>query len=266
MKAQFINELDQAFINAKKRHRAAIMPFLTMGYPEENLSLRLLQTLSDNGADIIEVGIPYSDPLADGPVIQASSQAALERGMTPEKTFEILTGYADSECTASLVIMTYYNILLQMGLEHFVEKCRSVGVRGVVVPDLPLEESKTLKVLLDNAHIHLIHFVAPNLSDERIKKIAQSARGFIYLISVTGVTGQRQNVPDNVASLCARIRQYTDTPIALGFGIGHAEQVSQAAKNVDGVIVGSALIKQISEPESAIDNAAVFLREISAYE
>lgn len=265
MKALFRNDLDQTFADAKAKQRAAIMPFLTMGYPDAALSLQLLQTLSDNGANIIEVGIPYSDPLADGPVIQASSQVALEQGMTTDHTFSILEEYAQSGCSAQLVIMTYYNILLQQGLEHFVLKCQAVGVCGVVVPDLPLEESGPLKQLLDNAHIHLIHFITPNLSDERIARIAQNASGFIYLISVTGVTGKRQQVPDTVGSLCDRIRQQTDTPIALGFGIGSAEQVAQAAQHVDGVIVGSALIELLKEPATAVDNAAVFMNKIAHY-
>ena len=266
MKNQFTNKLDQKFIDAKARNRAALMPFLTMGYPSQQLSLPLLETLSENGADIIEVGIPYSDPVADGPVIQASSQISLENGTTPEKVFDILAAYAEKKHSATLVIMTYYNILLQQGLENFVRQCRDVGVTGIVVPDLPLEESKMLKGLLDEYQVHLIHFVPPNISEQRLEKIAKQASGFIYLISVTGVTGKRKQLPVNLGPLCSKIREYTQTPIALGFGIGSAEQVSQAAQEVDGVIIGSALIEELKEPQSAIDNAAIFMREVSHYE
>lgn len=265
MSSLFTNVLDQRFAEAKQRGRAAIMPFLTIGYPEQQLSLPLLETLSANGADVIEIGIPYSDPVADGPVIQASSQQALENGVTPERVFEIAEEYTLGGSRAALVAMTYYNILLQYGLERFVSRCREAGVTGVVVPDLPLEESARLKALLAENHIHLVLFIPPNISDQRIAQIASQASGFIYLISVTGVTGVRKQVPAYLATLCAKIRQHTTTPIALGFGISNADQVAQAAKDVDGVIVGSALIGVLNQPGSVTENAAEFMQSLAGY-
>lgn len=266
MSSHFTNRLDEKFAAAKQRNRAAIMPFLTMGYPQLELSLDLLETLSANGADVIEVGIPYSDPLADGPVIQAASQTALENGTTPDRVFALLEAYNANQPAATLVVMTYYNILLQQGLDAFVLRCKKAGVTGVVIPDLPLEESAPLKQRLDAHEIHLILFIPPNISDSRIAQIARQASGFIYLISVTGVTGARAQVPASLATLCEKIRQHTTTPIALGFGISSAEQVAQAAESVDGVIIGSALITAIGEADSALQGAAQFMQSVANYE
>ncbi|MCL2897127.1 tryptophan synthase subunit alpha [Brenneria tiliae] len=265
MNTMFINEIDRKFAETKKNGRAAIMPFLTMGYPEKELSLSLLETLSANGADIIEVGIPYSDPLADGPVIQHSSQLALDNGITPDQVFDILSAYNEKKNSAILVIMTYYNILLQNGLENFAIQCKKANVSGVVVPDLPLEECAQLKKILNNNKIHFIHFIPPNISEERIKLIASQATGFIYLISVTGVTGKRKQMDPNLEIIAKSIRKYTRTPIALGFGISNAKQVAQASKNVDGVIIGSALIEEIKQPSCAIERASKFMRAVSDY-
>lgn len=259
------NKIDSVFSRTRSRQRVAIMPYLTMGYPEPELSLALLRTLADNGADIIEVGIPHSDPLADGPVIQAASTIALQHNITVDHVMDNISQLKQSHPHTAIVIMTYYNIILQYGLNEFVAECTKNYVAGLVVPDLPPGECTPLETRLRDAGIHMIHMIPPNLSDRRIQEIVLRASGFIYLVSVTGVTGMRDTLPPHVADQVNKLRRLTDTPLALGFGISQQSHVQEAAQWVDGVIIGSALIKTIADPRTAIDQARNFMQHIANY-
>lgn len=261
-----VNKIDEVFARVKAQNRVAIMPYLTMGYPTLELSLPLLQTLASNGADIIEVGIPHSDPLADGPVIQAASNVALQHNITVDLVMAKLDKLRVSHPDTAVVVMTYYNIILQYGLDQFVGQCVENGVAGLVVPDLPPAESQPLQERLRNAGMHMICMISPNLSDELIQKVVEVASGFIYLVTVTGVTGARDSVPAHVAKNASKLRQLTDLPLALGFGISSKAHVATAAQSVDGVIIGSALIKEIADPDTAIAKTKQFMAQVANYE
>jgi tryptophan synthase alpha chain len=261
-----MKQLDKVFVAARTSGRTALMPYLMMGYPRPDLSLPLLRMLCEKGADIIEVGIPFSDPVADGPVIQAASQAALRYRIGVDKVLGDVATVTRLHPNKAIVLMTYYNVALRYGLERFVAACAASGVSGLIVPDLPLEECTPLKELLVGAGLHLVHMVSPNLSDKRVEMIARQASGFIYFVSTVGVTGVRAGVPDYLPDQVARIRRFCDVPVALGFGIGNAAQVAVAARTVDGVIIGSALIRTLGDPDTALANAASFMMEIVNYD
>ncbi|MFN6528216.1 tryptophan synthase subunit alpha [Nostoc sp. ChiSLP03a] len=244
----------------------ALIPFVTAGDPDLETTAKALQVLDRSGADIIEVGIPYSDPLADGPVIQAAATRALQRGTKLEQVLEMLQGITP-KLRSPIVLLIYYNSILHRGIEKFLEQIAAAGVAGLVIPDLPLEEATGLLQAASEMGIDVILLVAPTSSAQRIEAIARSSQGFIYLVSVTGVTGVRSQLENRVSDLLKQIRSVTDKPIAVGFGISEAEQARQVREwGADGAIVGSAVVKRLAQgtPEQGLSAIAQFCQSLKA--
>ncbi len=229
-----------------------LVPFLTAGYPDEKTFDQVLAGAAAAGCPLVEIGIPFSDPVADGPVIQASSQRALERGMTLSRTLE-LAATAATDHGLAVVLMGYLNPILRMGPAAFATACGTAQVAGVIIPDLPPEEADGMRQLLAQHDTDLVDLVAPTTSAERLAGNTPSAGGFLYLVATTGVTGSGANTTDTLPAYVARVRQTTDLPLYVGFGIATGEHAAAVARVADGAIVGSALIRIINEagPDAA---------------
>ncbi len=252
------------FQTLKAEGRMALMPFLMAGDPNLDVTADVLLSLQDNGADLVELGIPYSDPLADGPVIQASAYRALGSGTTPGKVLEMLQRLK-GRLTIPVILFTYSNPLLNRGPERFFAEAAAAGAAGLVIPDLPLEEAERLSPLAAQHGLDLVLLVAPTTPAERMARIASASRGFTYLVSVTGVTGDRANLEGRVASLVESLKGCCSIPVAVGFGISGPDQVIQVKQwGADGAIVGSALVKRIAaaDPGSAAAEAGDFCRQL----
>ena len=229
------------------RHEGkALVAFLTAGYPDAETFLRLVRAADAAGCDLIEVGIPFSDPIADGPVIQAASAAALAGGMTLGGALD-LSAAVQGEIDAALVLMSYINPILAMGMEKFASRARAAGIGGVILPDVSLEESAAPRAVLGAAGVDYVHLLAPTSSDERIATAAESAGGFLYLVSVTGVTGARQRLDNDLAGFVARVRAHSQVPAYVGFGVSTPEMAASVAGAADGVIIGSRLMRLVEE-------------------
>tara|TARA_Y100001968_G_C19432918_1_gene758053 strand:- start:1505 stop:2326 length:822 start_codon:yes stop_codon:yes gene_type:complete len=252
--------IESCFSTLKSKGKIALMPFLMAGDPDLFTTSKILLKLQESGADIVELGIPYSDPLADGPVIQAAASRSLSKGTTPLKVFEMLREIR-GKLTIPIVIFTYSNPLIVKGMECFCEEASLSGVSGIVVPDLPLEEAEKLSFIASKNNLDLILLVAPTTPKQRMKKIVGTSKGFTYLVSVTGVTGERSVLEDRVEILVKQMKLYSKMPIAVGFGISGPEQIKQVKRwGADGAIVGSALVKRIHESDEGkeIDEASKF--------
>ncbi|MEH2163820.1 MAG: tryptophan synthase subunit alpha [Nostoc sp.] len=229
------------------RQQCALIPFITAGDPNLETTAQALRILDRNGADFIELGIPYSDPLADGPVIQAAATRALQKGTKLEQVLEMLQTVTPT-LKAPIILFTYYNPILHRGIKTFLAQIAAAGARGLVVPDLPLEEAEELIQTAASFGIEVILLVAPTSSKDRILAIARQSQGFIYLVSVTGVTGIRAQIQHRVKDLITDLRSVTDKPIGVGFGISGPEQAHQVMEwGADAVIVGSAFVKRLAE-------------------
>jgi tryptophan synthase alpha chain len=240
------NTISERFQSLKKRRQCALIPFITAGDPDLETTAKALQILDRNGADFIELGIPYSDPLADGPVIQAAATRALQKGTRLEQVLELVKNVSPS-LQAPIILFTYYNPILYRGIKPFFEQIASAGVKGLVIPDLPMDEATEVLELASATGIEVTLLIAPTSSQERIIAIAKKSQGFIYLVSVTGVTGMRTQVQMRVKDLLGQIRSTTDKPIGIGFGISDAEQARQVRDwGADAVIVGSAFVKRLA--------------------
>ncbi|MDB9338102.1 MULTISPECIES: tryptophan synthase subunit alpha [Cyanophyceae] len=244
----------------------ALIPFITAGDPDLATTAAALKVLDTHGADIIELGVPYSDPLADGPVIQAAATRALQRGTKLEQVLEMLQATTPS-LRSPIILFTYYNPILYRGIDKFLEQIAAAGVSGLVVPDLPLEEAAGLLKPAGEMGIDLTLLVAPTSSADRIEAIARSSQGFIYLVSVTGVTGMRTQMESRVSDLLQEIRSFTEKPIGVGFGISEAAQARQVREwGADAAIVGSAFVKRLAEgtPEEGLKAIAEFCQSLKA--
>jgi tryptophan synthase alpha chain len=242
--------LTQTFERLRAERRLALMPYVTCGFPELGDTERVVPAMLAGGADVVEIGIPFSDPIADGPTIQAASQRALANGVTPDYALEVVRRLRQGGVEAPLLFMGYYNPVFTYGLERFAAACADAGVDGLLIPDLPPEESDALLNACRAAGIHLIYFLAPTSTPERIEAVLRRANGFIYLISLTGVTGERAQMAAGLADYVARVRGRTDLPLAIGFGISRREHVAQVEKLADGVAVGAAVINQLGSAAS----------------
>ncbi len=243
-------DLNQAFAAARQKNRAAFIPFVSGGFPDPASCADLIRGLDDLGAEVIEVGLPFSDPMADGPVIQASSQQALERGATPGRVLEMVAEVAP-RLGAALVLMTYYNPVLQMGLADFARRAAEAGAAGVIVPDLPPEEAGPWRRAAGKAGLDTILMAAPTTPASRLPLILEGCRGFLYYVSLTGVTGAGLTIaPDSLARLAGIRAAAGGLPVAVGFGVARPEQAAALASAADGVIVGSALMRPILEAAS----------------
>jgi tryptophan synthase alpha chain len=243
---------------------AALMPYFPLGFPDAETSLDVITAMSTAGADAFEIGLSFSDPLADGPVIQHATQVALEQGITVKQSLALMAELRSRGVTQPFLVMGYYNPMLAYGLERFVDEAATAGADGFIVPDLPPEEADDLDRLCRARGLGLIYFLAPTSTDERVRLVAQKARGFIYLVSLTGVTGARTQLSDRLGELVKRVRHATSTPIAIGFGVSTPDQASEVSQIADGVIVGSALVQIVDRAEDKPQAAAQFIREVKA--
>jgi len=243
-----MNRIDRLFTDLKSDGRKALIAYLTGGYPSLAAMDRAVRDVVAAGVDLVEIGVPFSDPIADGPTIQFSSQKALESGITPALLLAWVKKFRKTHQTP-IVLMTYMNPIQRMGLGTFARRAREAGVDGVIVPDLIIEEGQPLEKALGPAGIHLIYLVAPTTPPERRTKIAQRSRGFLYAVSLTGVTGARKTLPKELGAFLTDVRRRSPVPVAVGFGISDAAQARQAARHADGVIAGSAFIQRLKNRE-----------------
>jgi tryptophan synthase alpha chain len=244
------NLLEATFARLRDERRCALMPYFCLGYPDLPTSLECVRAAAHAGADVIELGIPFTDPIADGPTLQAASAQALARGATLGRILDALPGLLDdlSGPRVAPVLMTYYNPVVRMGDAGFAERAARAGVAAVIVPDLPFGEGdSTLERALADQGLLRVHLAAPTTTDERLAAIGQAAKGFLYLVSTTGITGARQSLDQDLPELVARARRHTRAPLCVGFGIARAETARRVAQLADGVIVGSALVDCIRE-------------------
>ncbi|MCF2150661.1 tryptophan synthase subunit alpha [Desmonostoc muscorum LEGE 12446] len=261
-----MNSISADFQTLRDRQECALIPFITAGDPNLETTAEALRILDRNGADFIELGIPYSDPLADGPVIQAAATRALQKGTKLEQVLEMLHIVIPS-LKAPIILFTYYNPILHRGIKSFLAQIAVAGVQGLVVPDLPLEEAAELIQTAASFGIEVILLVAPTSSQDRIAAIANQSQGFIYLVSVTGTTGIRSQLQNRVKHIITDLRSVTDKPIGVGFGISTPEQAHQVKEwGADAVIVGSAFVKRLAEspPIQRLEAVAQLCRELKA--
>ena len=249
-----MNRIENVF-----RNKPIFMPYFPLGYPDLATSVDVIEALAKNGADLIEVGLSFSDPLADGPVIQQATQIALEKGVTVKKSLEAVKDLRKRGVDIPLILMGYYNPMLAYGLEKFIRDAKESGADGFIIPDLPLEEAEEFTSVA--GEMPLIQMLAPTSPDERMEAIARNAKGFIYLVSVTGVTGERREISNNLGDLIARVRSHTSAPVCVGFGIGTPEQAREVGKMADGVIVGTACVRTIGSSQKPIETAKQFAAE-----
>jgi len=245
-------------LNEAFKNPPIFMPYFPLGYPDLETSIDVIEALAKNGADLIEVGLSFSDPLADGPVIQSATQTALENGITVRKSLEALAELRRRGVRIPLVLMGYYNPLLAFGLERFVREAEAAGADGFIVPDLPPEEAAEFEAALSGSSLPLVRMLAPTTPAGRMESIAREARGFIYLVSVTGVTGARDSVAEGLADLVGRVREHASVPVCVGFGISTPEQARAVGGIADGVIVGSACVRAIGEAGDKVGAAREF--------
>jgi tryptophan synthase alpha chain len=236
------------------------MPFFPMGYPDYEASLDVIVAMAETGVDAFEIGIPFSDPLADGPTIQAASQVALENGMTVQKTLDGVATLRERGVQQPILMFSYLNPILAYGEERFVQAARAAGADGLIIPDLPPEEAHLFAPYCEAEGMALIFFLAPTSNSARVAAAAKNARGFIYVVSVTGVTGARTELPADLKDFIARLRQETDQPLVLGFGISTPEQARGMNGLVNGFIVGSALVRQANDGVEAVRKLATDIR------
>lgn len=247
---------------ALRRGRAALMPYVMGGFPDMPTSLAIGEAYAANGADLVELGVPYSDPLADGPVIHAAGTAALRAGATLDGVLEVGRALARR---VPVVLMCYVNLVLARGPEAFAASLADAQISGLIVPDLPLHEAGEVRAACEAAGIALIPLVAPTTPPDRLAAIAAQARGFIYVVSVVGTTGERAALADHVGDLIARVKERADVPVALGFGISTPEQAAEAAAaGADGVIVASRLIRAVSEAGDPAAAAGALVADLAA--
>lgn len=236
----YMSKISKAFENKK-----AFIPFITCGDPDLETTAAIVRAAVENGADLIELGIPFSDPTAEGPVIQAANNRALNGGVTTDKVFDLVRNLRQ-DIDIPMVFMTYANVVFSYGAEKFISICNEIGIDGLILPDLPYEEKEEFQALCKQYDVDLISFIAPT-SENRIAMIAKEAEGFIYIVSSLGVTGTRSEIKTDLSSIVKVVRENTDVPCAIGFGISTPEQAHKMYEIADGAIVGSAIIKIIEK-------------------
>ena len=259
-----IERLEDAFAECKSEGRRAVSPFITAGDPDSETTVATLKSIFAAGATCCELGVPYSDPIADGAVIQSSYTRALNAGMNLKKMFGIVSKLRET-CEMPLLAMVSYSLIFRSGIEAFVKRGEASGLAGFVVPDLPLEESDDLDAHCRQSGLALVRLVTPTTPPERAREIARRSTGFLYCVSVAGVTGERTALPDGLIDRIKWLRQESDVPILVGFGISSADQAREVAAVADGVIVGSAVVRcleQAKDAESMPNAAGSFVQEL----
>ncbi len=239
-----MKSIAETFAQCRIDNRAALMPFLVSGYPNGSTFSKLLKRFEQSGADLIEIGIPFSDPLADGKTIQASSQKALEKGVSVEKTFQLLSGLKNFK--TPLILMSYFNPIFHYGFERFVRKSFDLGVRGLIIPDLIPEEGRQFEKICTHHNVDLIYLLAPTSNSTRRQLIIKRAHGFIYLVSLAGVTGARKALPPSLVNWIRQVKIESHLPVCVGFGISDVRQAGKLSRAADGIIIGSAIIDKIN--------------------
>lgn len=261
-----MSRIAATFARLQAEGRTALMPYLMVGYPERDSALELAPALEAAGADLFEIGVPFSDPLADGATIQRAAETALANGVRLSFCLATIAALRARGLAAPLVLMGYFNPFLRYGLAKFVADAAAAGADGLIIPDLPPEEAGECQQLCQAAGLDLIFFVAPTTPSERIVEIAKLASGFLYCVSLTGVTGARRELWEGLPGFLDRVRQHTSLPLVVGFGISTAAHVRQVGEHADGAIVASALINRIDQAPAGERAAAAtsFLRELQA--
>lgn len=244
---------------AFKPGHTALIPYITVGYPSIEATMEVVPLLARSGCDIVELGIPFSDPLADGATIQKASFYALKNGVTPQICLEVAKELSQ-KVEIPLVFMTYFNPVFNYGLEEFCHAAARSGIDGLIIPDLPPEEGLELEEITRRRGLDLIYLLAPTSTDERIKLVAKKSRGFIYLVAVTGVTGARSKLPAGLEAFVGRVRRAAAQPLCVGFGISTPEQAAQVARAADGVIVGSRLIQLMEDEVNLTSSVGDFIK------
>ena len=251
----------RAFEQALLQRTAALMPYFTLGFPRRELSISIVESIAPY-SDMIELGIPFSDPIADGPTIQNSTQRALENGTSPISCLEMVADIRKRGVNTPLLLMGYYNSILSYGEEEFARDAAAAGADGLIVPDLPPEEAIVLKEALFHEGLVYIPFLAPTSSPDRVRLVKEYTTGFIYMVSVTGVTGARATLSSELPSFINSLRSQTELPIAVGFGISTPTQAAQVGMFADGVIVGSALIDTVDKSEDKLKASVAVVRSL----
>ncbi len=257
------NRLTRSLADLRARRRRALIPYIMAGDPTPQATERLVEILVAAGADIVELGVPFSDPIADGPVNQRAGLRAMAHGMGLRLALDLVARVRE-RCAVPLVFMTYYNLVLRYGLERFCGDASGAGLDGLIIADLPPEEGGELIAASRGVGLATIFLLAPTSTEERIRAVAAASTGFVYCVSRTGVTGIHDELPEGVRELVLRIREQTSTPICVGFGISRPEQVREVAAFADGVIVGSALVKMIEDAPCGLDRVGAFVRDLKS--
>lgn len=259
-----VDRIAAIFQACRAQNRAALAPYFTLGYPEPALSLEIITAIAQAGADLLELGIPFSDPLADGPTIQHSTQVALEQGMSVARCLEMTAALRQRGLQQPFLLMGYLNPALAYGLGRFARDAAQAGADGLILPDLPLEEADEVEALCRHYGLAFVFLASPNTPQERLAVLGQRTSGFLYLTSLTGVTGARKALPPDLSAFVQRARQVTDKPLAVGFGISTPEQARQVAAIADGIIVGSALIDRVRASTTPTEAASQFIAALRA--
>ncbi len=243
------NRIDQKFITLEKEKKKALVSFVTSGDPNFHSSKKIIESLPSFGTDFIEIGLPFSDPMADGPTIQRSSQRAIKSGINLEKTFKIIKDFRKNDQKTPIILMGYFNPIFQFGLKSFFVTCRKVGVDGLIVVDLPPEEDSLIKNYTEKYNVYNIRLITPTTDKNRLRKISKSSKGFLYYVSIMGITGTKKPSLSLLKRSIIEIKKYTKLPILVGFGINSSKQVKEINKFADGCVVGSAIINLIEDSE-----------------
>lgn len=250
------NRIDEKFKQLKTENRGGFIPFIVAGDPNLEATRDLILELSRQGASVIELGVPFSDPVADGVTIQASAERALERPISVKDIIKVVADVRAENCETPIILFSYFNPILQFGLNKFVDEAVKSGVDGILVTDLVPEEAEEFRRILAAKNLALIMLAAPTSSDERLKKICEKASGFVYAVSRAGVTGARNETSNDAENLVSRLRKFTDLPVAVGFGISTAAQVAETWKYADAAVVGSAIVAEMMKLSPNIEDVS----------
>ena len=240
-----MNRISQLFNKLKANNKSALGIFITAGDPDIQLSQKILNSLPSNGADFIELGMPFSDPMADGPSIQSSSLRALEKGMNLPKTLLMVREFRENNTQTPIILMGYFNPIFRFGVNKFISQAEEVGVDGFIIVDLPPEEDNEFFIHLSKKNMDLIRLITPTTDKTRLQKVLKNASGFLYYVSITGITGTKKASNRDIKDAVSRINNYSDLPVAVGFGINSKEQVSEISKYTNAVVIGSHIVKII---------------------